>query len=168
MSPLLPLLLTGGPAAGKTTAARRLAESTPRTACLDVDDLRHLVRGGHAALWEGLEGEAQQLLGVRNAAALAANFLADGFNVVICDVLNPRTLGLYRQLIPDVLIMRLAIDSEQAWARARTRPMLLTDAEFETLHRQVREPMAVDVDVDVSGLSIDAQTESVRETWLGY
>lgn len=167
VSLLRSFLLTGGPAAGKSTSARGLAEHTQRTVHLDVDDLRHLVVNGHAAPWDGREGEAQQLLGVRNAAAVAHNFLGGGFNVVMSDVLNAETFGLYRQLLPDVLIVRLVIDSESAWARARTRPMLLTDAEFETLHRQQRDPLPVDAEVDVSGLSIVAQRESLHRLWLG-
>ncbi len=167
MPTLRPLLLTGGPAVGKSTTARRLAEQTPRTAHLDVDDVRQLVKSGHAAPWEGAEGARQQLLGVRNTAALAANFVAGGFHVVISDVVNRRTVGLYQQLIPGVLVVRLVIDAEQAWARARTRPMLITDAEFESLHRQQREPLPVDFEIEVSQLSIDDQTEAVREVWLG-
>jgi dephospho-CoA kinase len=73
-----PLLLTGGPAVGKTVTARVLAESTVRCAYIDVDDVRQLVKNGGAAPWDGEEGRAQHMLGVRNAAALAANFRADG------------------------------------------------------------------------------------------
>jgi len=60
---LPPLLLTGGPAAGKTVTARFLAETTPRTGYLDVDDIRQLVKNGGAAPWDGTEGKAQQVLG---------------------------------------------------------------------------------------------------------
>lgn len=42
-----PLVLTGGPAVGKTTTARPLAEALPRAAFIDVDDLRQLVVAGH-------------------------------------------------------------------------------------------------------------------------
>ena len=93
---LPPLLLTGGPAAGKTVTARFLAETTPRTGYLDVDDIRQLVKNGGAAPWDGTEGKAQQVLGVRNAAALARNFAGAGFNVTITDVIDtvtPRSAG---------------------------------------------------------------------------
>jgi len=43
---LPPLLLTGGPAVGKTVTARALAETTYRCAYLDVDDIRQLIKNG--------------------------------------------------------------------------------------------------------------------------
>ena len=82
------------------------------------------------------------------------------------DVLNAETLDLYRQLLPDVLIVRLVIDYESAWDRARTLPIRLTDAEFETLHRQQRDPLPVDAEVDVSGLSVQAQRDFLHRIWL--
>ena len=118
---LPPILLTGGPAVGKTATARSLAETTRRTAFLDVDDIRQLVENGAAAPWEGAEGLAQRLLGVQNTAALTANFTAVGFNVTLTDVVNPTTLLEYRRLIPDVLVVRLRVSLEEAWRRARSR-----------------------------------------------
>jgi predicted kinase len=66
------LVLTGGPAAGKSTTARRLAQTRPRAALIDVDDIRQLIVSGAAAPWEGDEGRRQQHLGVENACGLAA------------------------------------------------------------------------------------------------
>ena len=51
-----PLLLTGGPAAGKSTTARRLADGLPLAAVVDVDDVRQLVTSGHVAPWQGDQG----------------------------------------------------------------------------------------------------------------
>src|SRR5215212_7138659 len=67
----LPTSLTGGPAAGKSATARRLVEPLRRAAVIDVDDIRHLVVAGHAAPWDGAEGQLQQRIGVENACALA-------------------------------------------------------------------------------------------------
>jgi predicted ATPase len=128
---LPPLLLTGGPAVGKTVTARALADAVPRTAYLDVDDLRHLVRNGHAAPWD--DGAAQQLLGVRNAAVLARNFLASGFNVAITDVATRQTLTVYRTLLPDLVFIHLTTSLAEARRRARIRPVYLTDEEFQAL-----------------------------------
>jgi dephospho-CoA kinase len=50
------LVLTGPPAAGKSTIGRLAAQDRPRAAFIDIDDVRHLVVSGHAAPWEGEEG----------------------------------------------------------------------------------------------------------------
>ncbi|MBC9823926.1 hypothetical protein [Terrabacter sp. MAHUQ-38] len=166
MAPLLPpLLLTGGPAAGKTVTARFLAETTPRTAYLDVDDIRQLVKNGGAAPWDGTEGKAQHVLGVRNAAALARNFAGAGFNVTITDVVDTFTLAEYRRLLPDVFVVRLAISLEAAWLRARTRDVHLTDAEFDMLHAQQLAALEVDEELDVTHLDQARQAQSVGALW---
>ena len=45
-----PLLLTGGPAAGKSATALRLVEPLRRAAVIDVDDIRHLMIAGRHLL----------------------------------------------------------------------------------------------------------------------
>lgn len=164
---LSPLVLTGGPAAGKSSTALTLAATTPRTAFVDVDDVRQLVKNGGAAPWDGPEGARQQVLGVRNTAALARNFLASGFNATIADVVTPSTLALYRQLIPDVLVVRLNLNFEEARRRASLRRVYLTSDEFQALHRQQADALDVDHELDVSALDLDAQVDEVRRLWRG-
>ncbi|WP_020580131.1 hypothetical protein [Actinopolymorpha alba] len=167
MVQLPPLLLTGGPAAGKTVTAQALARTTPRCAYIDVDDVRQLVKNGGAAPWEGKEGRNQHLLGVRNAAALSANFTRNMFNVTISDVIDAELLTSYRDLIPGVRIIRLSIGLEAARDRARSRPVYLTDEEFESLHRQQCTPLDVDLDIDVTGMAFQEQVETIRQSWSG-
>lgn len=162
---LPPLLLTGGPAVGKTVVARTLAEITPRTAYLDVDDIRQLVKNGAVAPWHGDEGIAQQLLGVENAAALTRNFTGAGFNVTITDGVNSKTLAIYRRLLPEVLVIRLSLSLEEARRRAGTRRVCLSDEEFETLHREQVDALAVDHQLDVTHLDQAEQLEQVRALW---
>jgi predicted kinase len=162
---LRPLLLTGGPAVGKTVTARALADAVPRTAYLDVDDLRHLVRNGHAAPWDGDDGAAQQLLGVRNAAALARNFLASGFNVTITDVATPQTLTVYRTLLPDLVVIHLTTSLAEARRRARMRPVYLTDEEFQALHENQPSLVALDHRLEVTHLDQAEQLRQVRAIW---
>lgn len=165
---LPPLLLTGGPAVGKTVTATSLAEAIPRTAHVDVDDIRQLVKNGGAAPWEGAEGRAQQLLGVHNAAALAGNFEAAGFTVVLTDVVTAVTLAAYRRLVPGVVVVRLSVSLEEAWRRARTRKVYLTDREFESLHLDQSAPLAVDHQLDVTDLDRAEQSQRVRALWFGH
>lgn len=161
-----PLLLTGGPAVGKTTCGRALAKDVARGAYIDVDDVRQLVVAGAEPLWAGPEGQAQHMLGASNASALAANFLAAAFDVTIADVLTPATARIYRDLLPGCLIVHLRISLAGARRRAATRTVHLTDAEFEMLHRNdVADPPEADVVFHVEGMSVDEQVDQLRRLW---
>ena len=163
---LRPLVLTGGPAVGKSTTARLVARARPRAALVDVDDIRQLVVSGHAAPWQGAEGLSQQRLGVENACLLALRLHPEGFNVVLSDVLTQVTAELYRARLPGCLVVRLYVTWEEARRRAGTRPAYLTDAEFDTLHAQDREsPPAADHHLDVTAFTVDDQATAVLTTW---
>lgn len=121
MAVLPPLVLTGGPAIGKSTTAGQLARSLPRAAVIDVDDVRLMVVGGHVPPWQGEEGRAQQRLGVENSCGLARRFRRQGFDVVLADVLTPATAALYREMLPGCLIVRLHLTPREARRRAGTQ-----------------------------------------------
>ena len=167
-STVLPVLvLAGGPAVGKSATASGLAASLPRCAVIEVDDVRQLVRSGAAAPWEGEEGLRQQVLGVRNACALAREFTAAGVAVVVTDVVTPSTLALYRELLPGVVAMHLVAAPEEVRRRAGTRPVYLTDAQFAMLHAQDEEnPPPADAQLDVTDVSLELQVRMVRQAWL--
>jgi predicted kinase len=161
-----PLVLTGGPAVGKSSTARLLARSRPRAAVIDVDDVRHMVVGGHAAPWEGEDGRHQQRLGVENACSLARNFVAHDIETVIADVITPDTMLLYRRWLPNALVIRLQVTMSEARRRAMSRTVYLTDEEFETLHLEdAHHPPAADHHVDVSGHDINEQVAAIAALW---
>jgi predicted ATPase len=161
-----PLVLTGGPAVGKSTTARFLALATDRAAVVDVDDVRQLVVSGGAAPWEGPEGLAQQRLGVENGCLLGRNFQAADFDVILTDVITPVTLELYRQRLSGCLIVRLHVSAPEAQRRAATRTVYLTDPEFTQLHDQDRDdPPPADYDLDVTDLTIAEQVAAVTGLW---
>lgn len=161
-----PLLLTGPPAAGKSTTARDLAKLRPRSAVVDVDDIRHLIVSGHAAPWHGDEGRLQQRIGVENACDLASRLHSIGVDVLIADVIDADTLGVYRRRLPDVVVVRLQLTLAEARRRAATRPVYLTDREFGDLHAaDEKEILEVDAFVDVSDLARDEQTAAVMRVW---
>ena len=158
--------MTGGPAAGKTTTGRALAESLPRAAFIDADDVRQLVVRGAAAPWEGDAGRQQMDLAARNVAALARNFHDDGFDVVIADVLDTSTIATYRRHLPDVLVVHLVISFPEAQRRATTRKVWITDEEFAWLHQRDRDhPPAVDTRLDVDHLDLAGQVAAVGDAW---
>jgi predicted kinase len=160
-----PLVLSGGPAVGKSTCGRLLAGSRDRAAFIDVDDIRQLVVSGDATLWSGPEGERQHLLAAQNTASLGRNFLAAGFDVVAADFVTPESLLAYRRELPDCMVVHLQISLEGALQRAATRRVYLTDDEFELLHRRIQIPPAADAVLDVDGLTIDQQTRAIGEVW---
>ena len=160
-----PLLLTGGPAAGKSATALRLAESSPRAAVIDVDDLRHLVVTGHAAPWDGDEGRRQQRIGVENACDLAARYLRSSIEVVLSDVLSPETAALYRRLLPGVVVVQLRLPLAEARRRAALRPVYLTDEEFDTLHARQTDGVGADHLLDVGSLTLSEQVDAVTRLW---
>ncbi|WP_346109233.1 hypothetical protein [Nonomuraea maheshkhaliensis] len=135
-------------------------------AFIDVDDVRHLVVSGHAAPWEGAEGLRQRRLGVRNGCAVAGNFLRDGIDVVIADVLTDATAELYRELLPGVLILELVVEVGEAERRAGTRAAHLTAAEFRMLHERQGEFTVGDIQVDTTRLSVREVVARVIEVWV--
>lgn len=149
------ILLSGGPGAGKSTVALALATQRQRCAVIEVDDVRHMLRQPHVAPWGGEEGRRQQLLGVRNSCALAANFADDGCDVVITDVLTDETAALYRHLVAGIGIAQLTIAPEIALRRAEARHYQLTREEFVDLHVQQAEHLSFDIAIDSGAFDVD-------------
>ncbi len=160
-----PLILSGGPAVGKSTCGRALTGERERGAYIDVDDVRQLVVSGARTLWSGAEGEAQFLLAARNASAMARNFVRSGFDVVIADFTLDSSLGVYRAELPDCFVVHLRISLAGARERARTRAVHLTEDEFDLLHELIVTPPAADRVFEVDGMSRERQVQCIREVW---
>jgi hypothetical protein len=162
-------MLTGGPASGKSATSLRLAKDLHRVAVIDVDDIRHLVVAGHAAPWEGDEGARQQRIGVRNACDLAQSFLDARIEVIMSDVLSPDTFQLYRERLPSLVIVRFRLPLIEARRRAMLRPVHLTDNEFDDLHAQESaNDLPADHIIDVAQMSLQEQSDAVRQVWFGH
>jgi adenylylsulfate kinase-like enzyme len=107
------VIITGAPAAGKTTVSQLVAEALPRSARLGGDDVRELVVNGY--VW-GLgdppdEAARQTRLMRQNLCALAANFADAGFTPVIDALISDRaTLDEFLDLLAprQVLLVVLA------------------------------------------------------------
>lgn len=162
---LRPLLLTGGPAAGKSSCGRRLALGRERCAYVDADDVRQLVVSGHVAPWQGDEGRVQHTLGARGVSTLARELLAADFEVVASDLVTDAVLEVYRERLPDCLVVHLTIGLEAARSRAATRPRWITDDEFDLLHGWAETPPAVDAVIRVDSLSVEEQVARIRAVW---
>lgn len=89
-------LISGVPGSGKSTVADALARKYPKGVHLPMDDLRQLVRSGLASPLEWNSETALQFeIARRNAARLAADYVANGFTVVIDDVLREADMPQY-------------------------------------------------------------------------
>lgn len=159
------LVLTGPPAVGKTTIGRLLARDRPRGVLVDIDDVRHMVVGGHAAPWDGTEGHQQQRLGVINGCGLARTFLGHHYDVVIVDVLANETAELYRELLDDPLIVQLAVSYPEALRRAHSRKVFLTWDEFRRLHDQEADLAGADHRIDTDSLTADRTAARLTALW---
>ena len=160
-----PLILSGGPAVGKSTCGRTLARERDRAAYIDADDIRQLVVAGDETLWSGPEGETQLLLAARNVATIGRNLVDAGFDLTVADVVTAASLPVYRAELPDCFIIHLQITLGAARKRAATRRVYLTNDEFDLLHAMLASPPEVDLVINVEGMTFEKQLEAIREAW---
>ncbi len=151
------LLLTGPPAAGKSTLGALIAKRLQRCAVIDVDWLRVMVAQPHIAPWLGEEGMVQLRLGAKNACMLAHNFVAEGYDVVILDVLTDETATLYQTHLAPLphQIVLLLPSLEESLQRNQRRGQWLTDDEVRLLYAWEQELRVYDRKIDNSNLSAD-------------
>jgi len=159
------IVVTGAAGAGKSTVARLVAEVTEHCAVIGLDALRHMVvSGAPIPRWEGGELEESRRFGAlasQNAAALARNFIAAGFDVVIEGVLEtPAELDLLLAelgeverylvtLMPDLARVvqrdRSRETSEQMGKRSRDLHRIFAEnGEFRGLHLDSSEMTAAE------------------------
>ena len=162
---LRPLLITGPPAVGKSSAARLLAQGQPASALLEVDDLRQLVIAGSAPAWAPGEGARQTRLAAAHACTLMSSFSAAGFDVVATDVLLWDAGSVYRDHPAAPLVVHVHVPLEEALRRAATRHVHLTDQEFRHLHAAERGAAFAEVDVDATRLTLAELTEVIAGLW---
>jgi tRNA uridine 5-carbamoylmethylation protein Kti12 len=151
-------ILTGPPAAGKSTIAPLLAQRLDRCAVIDVDQLRAMVVQPHTPPWQGEEGLTQLALGAANACILAANFNRAYFHVVILDVITNETVRIYRRQLEELdhCIFLLLPTLETVLQRNRERGQSLTDAQVQLLYEWQQRLADVDHRLDTSELTAEA------------
>jgi hypothetical protein len=86
--------------------------------------------------------------------------------VTIADVVTTEALAVYRAELPDCVVVHLALSLPEARKRAATRPVYLTEDEFDLLHGLMASPPEVDVVLDIGGLTVDQQVDAIRREWI--
>ncbi len=119
-------VISGVPAAGKSTVAQLLARRLDKAVCVPGDTVRAMVVTGRADMHpDADEAEFSQLLLRYEAAlAVAATYLRAGFDAVVEDVIIGPVLRDFLDLVPvpDVHLVFLDPDSRAIAERDRDRP----------------------------------------------
>jgi guanylate kinase len=95
-------LITGPAGSGKSSVSKALANKFERSAVIEVDTLRHMIKGSYARPWpHNEEVDLQVSLSTKNACDMATNLLEKGFNVFIDDVVGRKLLAQYSNSFKD-------------------------------------------------------------------
>lgn len=86
------IILTGVPGSGKTSVAKALASMFPRSAHVEADALAESIRAGRVSPGgePAAEAERQLNLQTRMTAAVSNELFAEGFTVIVDDVVVTR------------------------------------------------------------------------------
>jgi guanylate kinase len=95
-------LITGPAGSGKSSVSKALAKKFERSAVIEIDAVRAMIKGGYVRPWPHTdEVDLQLSLGAKNACDMAYNFLEKDFNVFIDDVVSKKLLGQYSNFFKD-------------------------------------------------------------------
>ncbi len=89
-------IISGPAGVGKSTTARRLAESFSQSAYIEGDVINHMIVGGYLPPWES---EASLALVWKNIADLSINFIQADKDIVIDYVAFPDEVELFSQRV---------------------------------------------------------------------
>src|SRR5207253_2223452 len=117
--------------------------------------IRGMLRQPHIAPWEGTQGLDQHRLGVKHACMLAKSFFAEGYEVVLLDVVWADLGQLYHQELVGHYsrIVRLMPSWDESLRRLHERPHSITDAEAQWVYATQQSLQDFDYTIDNTNLS---------------
>lgn len=129
-------IITGPPAAGKSTVSKKIAASLEKCALLEGDVIYHMVKNGIEHPWKS---EKQVDLAFQNLADLSMNFLSGGFDVVLDWIVMPEQVGkiIEKISINDLrvyyIVLMAGLETLKIRDRKRDYPM---ETRIDDLHRE--------------------------------
>jgi predicted kinase len=164
------VIVSGAPGAGKSSVARRLAETSPfdQAVHLHTDDFYASIVKGFIEPWR-TEAQAQNTAVMAALVASSARYAEGGFEVVVDGIVGPWFLEPWLALAgadTDVHYAVLRPDQATTLARgtSRTTPGALTDAAvISQMWRQFAELGAFEAHaLDTSALTLDETVTRLR------
>jgi chloramphenicol 3-O-phosphotransferase len=158
------LILTGPPGSGKSAVAEALGDRYDRVAHVEVEVLRRFITPTGFAKPHQPEREHQYRLGVRNACAVARNFVEERFGVIIDDIVtDSANLSLYVDGLKacgvPVHFVRLMPSLAECERRDRERKeWRAAPGRVRQVYREMEAAGAF------AGSAIDSTRQSVQET----
>jgi adenylate kinase family enzyme len=165
------VIVSGPPGAGKSTIARRLAETAPGPLAvhLHTDDFYVYVRKGYVDPWRP-EAQAQNITVMRALAAAATAYTVGGYEVLVDGIVGPWFFEPWREaaeahgLDLRYVVLRPSETETVARALARTAAKAMRDEgvvrfmwkQFESLGEL--EPHAL----DTTGQDVEATVAGLR------
>lgn len=160
------LIVSGPPGAGKTTVARRLAETSAVPAVhFHTDDFYGAIRSGFIPPWL-TEAHPQNAVVTRAIVAAAAEYAAGGYLVVVDGVVGPWFLDVHRQSARrlGVALDYVVLRPDRATAVARDREAGPLADYPHGLYESFADLGALEPHViDSTALDADALAERIRD-----
>jgi predicted kinase len=161
-------VISGVPAAGKTTVARLLAGRLDRAVCVPGDAIRAMVVTGRADMRpDAGEAElAQLLLRYQGALAVASVYLNAGFDVVVEDVIIGPVLRDFLALVPVPEVHLVFLDPCATTVAERDRGRSKTGYGSHWTVGVLRDVLRLETDrlglwLDSTGLSAEQTVDAI-------